>query len=266
MSHEEMLKFLHEFFDASLPRLNPGDGRLTKKALDMLCAAQSKRGGEPAPGQLKVLDIGCGNGASTIELAKHIDGTITAVDYHQSYLDELMRRAEAAGVADKIQPCLRDMHDMGFVESSFDLIWSEGALFVMGFREGVAMCRTLLAPGGAMAASELSWLRPDPPAECRDFFAEAYPEMADLTDNLKTVRDSGYEVVGHFIVPESIWWESYFHPLEGRMQSYRETYAEDPKRLAFADSMRMESEQYRKYSDWFGSVFYLMLPDSTPDI
>jgi len=266
MSHDEMLKFLYEFFDASLPRLNPGDGDLTKKALDMLRAAQSKKGDEPDSGQLRVLDIGCGNGASTLELARHIDGTITAVDNHQPYLDELMRRAEATGVADKIRPCMKDMRDMGFDDGSFDLIWSEGALFVMGFREGVAMCRSLLTPGGAMAASELSWLRSDPPAECRDFFEEMYPEMADLADNLMIVRDSGYEVVGHFIVPESTWWESFFHPLEDRMQSYRETYADDPKRLAFADSMRMESEQYRKYSDWYGSVFYLMLPDSAPDV
>lgn len=266
MSHDEMLKFLHEFFDASLPRLNPGDGRLTKKALDLLCAAQSKRGGESAPKELRILDIGCGNGASTLELAKHIDGTITAVDNHQPLLDELMRRAEAAGVAGKIRPCLKDMRDMGFDEGSFDLIWSEGALFVMGFREGVAMSRTLLAPGGAMAASELSWLLPDPPAECRDFFAEIYPAMADITANLETVRDCGYEAVGHFIVPESTWRESYFHPLEDRIRSFREKYADNPKGLAFADSMRMESEQYGKYSDWYGSVFYLMLPDSAPDI
>ena len=266
MSHDEMLKFLHELFDPSLPRLNPGDGRFTKRMLDLLREAQSKRVGKPAPKELRVLDIGCGNGASTLTLAKHIDGTITAVDNHQPYLDELMRRAEAAGVSGKIRPCLKDMRDMGFDDGSFDLIWSEGALFVMGFPEGVAMCRSLLAPGGAAALSELSWLLPDPPAECRDFFAEVYPQMLDVTANLKIIQDSGYETVGHFIVPESTWRESYFHPLEDRIRSFREKYADNPKGLAFADSMRMESEQYGKYSDWYGSVFYLMLPDSAPDI
>jgi SAM-dependent methyltransferase len=266
MSHDKIIEYLHEFFDASLPRLNPGDGRYTRKVLEMLRAARSKRGGESPPKELRILDIGCGNGASTLELAEHVDGTILAVDYHQPYLDELMRRAEARGVSGKIRPLTKDMRDMGLEPGSFDLIWSEGALFVMGFREGVAMCRSLVAPGGAVAASELSWLRPDPPAECRNFFADLYPRMADVASNLKTVRDCGYEVVGHFVLPESIWWESFFHPLEARMNSYQEMYAEDPDRLAFTDIMRMERDQYRKYSDYYGSVFYLMLPDDAPGI
>jgi len=177
-----------------------------------------------------------------------------------------MRRAEDQGVSDKIRPLLKDMRDMGLEPGSFDLIWSEGALFVMGFPEGVAMCRSLLAPGGAAALSELSWLRPDPPEECRCFFADEYPEMKDVDANLKIIRDCGYEVVDHFAVPESTWWESFFHPLEGRIQYFQEVYADDRDRIAFVDIMWMESEQYRKYSDYYGSVFYLMLPDDAEGV
>jgi cyclopropane fatty-acyl-phospholipid synthase-like methyltransferase len=132
---------IYEIFDSSLPRLSPGDKIYTKKALDMLYD------GKPVPDSLKVLDIGCGNGAQTIELAKRINGTITAVDNHLPYLEELMKRAEKQGIAEKIKPLLKDMAHMEMSESSFDLIWSEGALYSIGFAEGLKLCGRLLRKG-----------------------------------------------------------------------------------------------------------------------
>ena len=226
MNDNEQMGFLYELFDTSLPRLGPGDDRSTRKALDMLLSERSKRVDEPGTGKLRILDIGCGNGAQTIQLAKHIDGTILAVDNHQPYLNELQRRAEAEGVSDKIQPSLKDMCDLGLPEGSFDLVWSEGALYVMGSREGLVICHFLLVPDGFLAASELCWLRPDPPTECQQFFANEYPAMVDIVTNLSIIESSGYKVVGHFTLPESAWWESYYHPLEDRLQSFRKKYAQ----------------------------------------
>lgn len=44
----------------------------------------------------------------------HTDGRdreLTALDNHQPYLDELRRRAGAAGVAERIRPCCMDTYD-----------------------------------------------------------------------------------------------------------------------------------------------------------
>jgi SAM-dependent methyltransferase len=258
MDHNEQMEFFYELFDATLPRLGPGDDFSTKKALDELLSARSQRMDAPGSGKLRILDIGCGNGAQTIQLAKYIDGTILAVDNHQPFLDELQRRAEAEGVSQKIQIFLRDMRDLGLDEVSFDLIWSEGALFILGFREGLAVCHSLLAPEGLLAVSELSWLRPDPPTECQQFFANEYPAMTDIDTNLATIKSCGYEVLGHFTLPESAWWESYYSPLEGRVQSFRKKFATDPERIEMIDSVHEEIEQYRRYSSFYGNVFYLM--------
>ncbi|MCK4486131.1 MAG: class I SAM-dependent methyltransferase [Desulfobacterales bacterium] len=258
MNDNEQMEFLYEFHDASLPRLGPGDERSTKKALDILLSARSKRKGETGPGKLRILDIGCGNGAQTIQLAKHIDGTILAVDNHQPYLNELQRRAEVEGVSDKIQLYLKDMRDLELDEGYFDLIWSEGALYIMGFREGLTVCRSLLIPGGLLAASELSWLRPDPPAECRQYFTDGYPAMVDINTNLSIIKSCGYDVVRHFTLPESAWWESYYHPVADRLQSFRKKYAAVPTWLDMVDSIQVEIEQYRRYSSYYGYVFYLM--------
>ena len=125
MDTTEKMNFFHEIFSPSLPRLGAGDDASTKKALAMLLETKSSAGNAFRSRKLRVLDIGCGNGAPTIQLAKNITGTILAVDNHQPFLDELRRRAEAAGVADKIQTLQKDMRDLGREEGVFDLIWSE---------------------------------------------------------------------------------------------------------------------------------------------
>jgi len=258
MNQQERIQFFYEIFDSSLPRLGPGDDASTKKALNMLLSAKLQRKDPSDPTTLNILDIGCGNGAQTIQLAKHVDGTITAVDNHQLFLDELQRRAEAEGVSEKIQLYLRDMRYLELDESSFDLIWSEGALYIMGFREGLEACHHLLTPGGLLAATQLSWLRPDPPSECQEYFAHEYPVMVDVATNLATIKSCGYEVLGHFTLPESAWWMSYYHPLEDRLQSLREKHAADPKRIEVIESVQMEIEIYRRYSTYYGYVFYLI--------
>jgi ubiquinone/menaquinone biosynthesis C-methylase UbiE len=259
MDPSEQTEFFYEMFDASLPRLGPGDDASTKRALDSLLGAGLSRGKASTAVRWRILDIGCGNGAQTILLAKHTSGMILALDNHQPFLDELQRRAEAAGVRTRIRLSLRDMRTLTAEDGPFDLIWSEGALFVMGFRKGLTTCRSLLMRGGGLAVSELCWLKSNPPAECREFFAGAYPAMADVHANLAVMRACGYEVVDHFTQPESAWWEPYYLPLQSRLCLLRDKYAGDSEKLSMMESVRKEIDIYRSYSAYYGNVFYVMI-------
>src|SRR5690606_11637673 len=52
---------------------------------------------------VRVADVGCGHGASTILMAEaYPDSTFTGIDYHQASIDVAHDRATAAGVADRI--------------------------------------------------------------------------------------------------------------------------------------------------------------------
>lgn len=258
MNEQEQMEFFYEIFDASLPRLGPGDDASTTKALRTIIATRAVRGDRKEETEYLILDLGCGNGAQAMQLAMIADGTILAVDNCQSYLDELNRRAKTMAVSEKMRTCLGDMHNLKLDEGTFDLIWSEGALYIMGFRNGLESCFRLLAPGGAIAVTELCWLRPDAPDECQRFFESEYPVMVDVDTNLATIAACGYELLGHFTLPETSWWEQYYIPLEGRLSDFRGLCAADPEKLEIVEWVQSEIGLYRKYSSYYGYVFFMM--------
>lgn len=241
----------HEIFWAihrDLPREAPGSDAATQQAWAML---------PDLPAAPQILDIGCGPGAQTVVLARVSGGMVTAVDTHQPFLDELTRRAAQAGVAERIQPRNASMFDLDFAEP-FDLIWSEGAIYIIGFERGLREWRKLLQPGGFVAVTELSWLKPDPPAEALEFWQEGYPGMGTIEENLARLTAAGYHALGHFVLPESAWWDQYYHPMAARIAMLREQYRGDDAAQRLLDVEQAEIALYRNYSSWYGYVFYIM--------
>jgi len=234
-----------------LPREAPGDEASTLQAFAML---------KDLPAQASILDIGCGPGAQTVALARASQAKIVAVDTHQPFLDDLVRRAARAGVAERIKPVNASMFDLAFDER-FDLIWSEGAIYIIGFEEGLRKWGSLLKPGGYLAVTEISWLKPDVSDEAARFWLEAYPAMAPVEENLARVARAGYQSLGHFTLPESAWWNLYYHPMAERIAQLREMYRGNAAAQEILDSEYAEIELYRKHSNDYGYVFYVMKAD-----
>ncbi len=232
-----------------LPREGPGDFQSTKKAFSMLVEL---------PRQPLILDIGCGPGMQTLDLIALTDGKIVAVDNHQPFLDQLSKKAAQKGVADRITVVNADMSSLDFEEGTFDLIWAEGSAYTIGFENALRTWKPLLKRPGYLAATEIAWTKPAPPEELKCFWAEEYPPMQDIESNLAAIRRAGYRAIGHFVLPESAWWEHYYTPVEQKLVALREEYKDNPKALAVVEFHQREIDLYRQYSDYYGYFFYVM--------
>jgi SAM-dependent methyltransferase len=206
----------------------------------------------------RILDIGCGPGGQTLELARQTGGTVIALDTHHPFLDELDVRASKAGLADKISTLNRSMFAMDFEPFSFDLVWAEGSIYIYGLEKALKDWSILLHHGGCMGITEAVWLRENHPQELSEFWQAAYPEMRHLSEVLDLIPSMGYELLGHFVLPESSWWESYYTPLQSRIDQLRIQYTDDVDALAQLDEEEREIEIYRRYHDWYGYAFFIM--------
>jgi len=226
----------------------PGSTEMTRRAFD-LC--------EGLPAAPRVLDIGCGPGTQTLELAELCDGTFVAGDLHQPYLDRLNEEAHRRGLAERIRTVRADMTQLDLAPGSFDLVWSEGAIYNMGFRAGLEAWRVLLADGGCLAISEATWLTDDPPEPARVFWDEGYPAMQSVDANLRAIRESGFRSLGHFVLPAACWLD-YYACLESKMVELESDYVGDAEALAVFAAERREFDLYREFGEAYGYVFYVM--------
>ena len=213
-------RFSEIFFEvyAALPRQGPGNRQSAARALG-LC-----RDLPPSPA---VLDLGCGVGGQTLHLAELTTGTIVAVDRHAPWIDQLRRTVAQRGLSHRIRPIVADIAQLLFAPESFDLIWSEGALYNLGIARALELCRSLLGPGGYLCFTDAVWRKPNPPAPVQASFDLDYPDMGWTTGVLATIERCEFQLQGHFPLPDQAWWDDFYTPMQQRVEELRRKLATD---------------------------------------
>ena len=168
--------------------------------------------------------------------------------------------ARGAGVAGRVRATVGDMTALAFPPASFDLLWCEGAAYIMGVGAALRAWRPLLRPGGRAALSEAVWLRPDPPEPVRRLFAD-YPAMGDVAAARDLVRRSGYRLLGDFVLPQTAWMADYYEPLRRRLAELAPRYEGDAVACAVLEAHAEEIAVFERYGDWYGYLFLVMTPD-----
>jgi len=250
MDDEKFLNYLFEQFKG-IPRKGPGSDLLTKKALSYIPASTNKR---------VVADIGSGTGSQTLELARNINGEIIAIDIFQDFLDEIIVKASKESLSGNIvtKCCSMDNLESIFDKKKLDIIWSEGAIYIMGFEKGLKYWKDFLVDDGYMVVSQITWFKDDPPKELKDFWDSEYPEISTREENIYTIENCGYELIHSFDLPESAWWYELYTPLEEKLKILKKVKKDDLEFMEALNATQYEIDLYRKYSDYYGYVFYIM--------
>lgn len=236
-------------FHKDATRQGPGSDVHTRLALTLSGVRESQN--------LKVADIGCGTGAQTRVLAHDLNAHITAVDFLPAFLTKLEAAAAPEGVADRITTLSTSMDALPFAEGELDMIWSEGAIYNMGFENGVKAWRRHLKPGGILAVSELTWLTDSRPAEVDDHWQAEYPEIDTGPAKLAILQANGYVPIGYFVLPESCWINTYYQPMEERFEAFLADHNHSDAAQALVASEQAEIALYKKYKAYFSYGFYI---------
>jgi len=185
----------------------------------------------------RILDIGCGSGVPTIELAHLSGGDVTGVDIDSDSLKRLKKRAKAAGLTGRVHVVRGSMTSMDFPAASYDILWAEGAANVIGFEQALRDWKRFLRPGG-------------------------YLVLHDSVENLERTKEEvavqGYQLLDSFTVTSDVWWKEYFEPLGRAMQQVRRENPRDLKLLAALEQVDREVKGCLEHPEENQSVYLVL--------
>ena len=230
-------------------RLGPGSSEETRKALSFLKLDEDKK--------IKIADIGCGTGAQTLTLAQNTNSNITAIDIFPEFLKRLKSRAEKLNLSNRITVEKGAMEKFPNKKREFDVIWSEGAIYIMGFENGIKAWKPRLKPGGYLVVSDICWFTKSRPEDLDDYWDREDVEIATVGEKMTLLEKHGYSSLAYFRLPDYCWLEEYYAPLENYFQQFLIEHNHSDKARDIVKQVKQEIELYQKYKEYYGYGFFI---------
>jgi ubiquinone/menaquinone biosynthesis C-methylase UbiE len=205
-----------------------------------------------------ILDIGCGSGKPTIKLARLSKGSVIGIDIDEQDIDQFRTTIRRLHLSPRVKALNMSMYDIDFNEESFDIVWSEGSIYAIGFERGLKEWKRLIKPNGFLVIHEMVWTQDNPPDEIKRYWKSMYPGITTVDNNIRIIKKENYELLHSFLLPDNVWYEEYYIPLEKRLSILRKKYLGNQRALQMIKDKQEEINMYRKYSAVYGSVYFIM--------
>ena len=230
-------------------RQGPGGDAETEKAVGLAMIDPSV--------PLKIADIGCGTGSSALLLARLLNAKITAVDFLPEFLEMLETNARHLSLTEKISTLACSMDKLPFGDEEYDVIWSEGAIYNIGFEKGVIDWKRFLKIGGMLVVSEITWLTAKRPSELQEYWQNEYPEIDTASAKIGVLEKNGYFPVAYFVLPEHCWVDNYYRPIQDSFETFLKRNDKSDKAQAIVDNEKKKSLCMRNTKHITAMVFIL---------
>ncbi len=244
--HEFDLNIIYDFF-SNTESQGPGIPEETLKALSFISGLTEKS---------KIADIGCGTGGQTMVLGENTPCRITGIDIYPDFINQFNKNARVRNLQDRVIGIVGNMQNLPFQEEELDVIWSEGAIYNIGFERGLNEWRKFLKQGGYIAVTENTWFSEERPAEIQDFWQKIYPEIDTVPNKIAQIQKAGYLPIATYILPETIW-NNYYAWQKLRREYFLKKHAGNKAIEKLVAYMQYEAELYDKYKSYYGYMFYI---------
>ena len=201
--------------------------KYTRKAFELL----------PGLDRPRILDVGCGSGVQTIELAMLSKGELVGIDIDQFLLNKLNVKIEREGLSNRVETRAGSVFELDFPDESFEIIWAEGTARAISFDKALKELRRLLKPNG---------------------YFVVHDEIRFIERKLEKLPSLGYKLVDQFLLPEDAHWIEYYKPLEERIKGLFEKYRNNSEARKMLEKVQNEIDMVKGNSNEYRSAFYII--------
>ena len=245
--HDFDFGLICEYF-SNIERQGPGSPEATLKALSFI---------DNLNNESSIIDIGCGTGGQTIVLAQNAPGNFKGLDMFPTFIDLFNANAKKNNLQERVKGIVGTMMELPFKDEEFDLIWSEGAIYNIGFKKGINEWNSFLKRGGYLAVTEACWFTETRPEEIDTFWKNAYPEIDTISNKMDQLQKAGYVPVASFILSENCWIENFYEPQSVMQEEFLKKHPGNQNAKNLVEEMKHEVEMYNKYKEFYGYVFFI---------
>jgi ubiquinone/menaquinone biosynthesis C-methylase UbiE len=193
----------------------------------------------------RILDIGCGSGLPTMELAKLSDGPILGLDIDHIQLEKLNRKIREKGLTHRVQTINCRIEKMDFPDNYFDILWAEGVIRILGFEKSLKEWNRLLKPSG---------------------FLVIHDAISIITKNLGKIPSWGYELIDQIMLPKNAWWIECYQPLETRIKHLTRKYRHQTEALILLKKYQKQVDLVKNTLQKIDSAFFIMQKSEKPKV
>lgn len=199
----------------------------------------------------RVLDMGCGLGEGSVNLAREFRSRITAIDLSEENIGFARKLAVKKSVSHLITFTAGNVCEADFSKEPFDLILAEGGVLSFVSREkGLSLAYRWLTPRGWLAFSDLILLAEKMPNDIKKIFGDEKYRYESESSYRKFVAAAGFDIQFMCLVPQS-GWDNYYAHMARRLEDDKGFFGDKRIKLAFHKEIdvfyRLEGYKYVGY-------------------